>query len=187
MVGDCVLNTPRRVTTTWYKSQNFIARDLIVPLNTQVDFDVQPSWEDLASKMLASLTSKAKRQSLSPTSSIFYKSSDQSSEEIKFIVQDLQTPDGESYPWPPPIASTSISSCNLQSVSILFISLFCLLTIFHQRLILSHCLLGRFSLQCSPISLRCPNANNPVRRARSPGSPERSAKRPRARHCGPPL
>ena len=73
-------------------------------------FDVQPSWGDLASKISSlfniplkdvgvAFFDKAKdvvtltnEQDLQ----YFYKSFDQSSEEIKFVVQDLQTPDGES-------------------------------------------------------------------------------------------
>jgi hypothetical protein len=73
-------------------------------------FDAQPSWGDLASKIaklfdtppktLVSLSStKPKTQSLSPTTKSFRISTshfNQSSEEIKFVVQDLQTPDRES-------------------------------------------------------------------------------------------
>ena len=75
-----------------------------------VYFDAQPSWGDLASKIAnlfnippknigVAFVDKAKNAvTLTNEQELqrFYKSLDQSSEEIKFVVQDLQTPDGES-------------------------------------------------------------------------------------------
>jgi hypothetical protein len=73
-------------------------------------FDGQPSWADLASKItqlfiippdrvgIAFITKDKEPAILSNEQDLqlFYGSLDQSSEEIKFIVQDLQTPDCES-------------------------------------------------------------------------------------------
>jgi len=74
------------------------------------DFDAPPSWEDLALKISklfdipakdvgVAFVDKAKGAvTLTNDQELqqFYKHLDQSSEEIKFVVQDLQTPDGES-------------------------------------------------------------------------------------------
>ena len=74
------------------------------------DFDTQPSWEDLSSKIaklfdiplkdvgVAFVDKRNEAVTLNNEQDIqrFYKSLDQSSEEIKFVVQDLQTPDGGS-------------------------------------------------------------------------------------------
>jgi hypothetical protein len=73
-------------------------------------FDARPHWEDLASKIAnlfntppkdigVAFIDKAKDAvTLTNDQELqdFYQSFDQSSGEIKFVVQDLQTPDGES-------------------------------------------------------------------------------------------
>jgi len=89
--------------------------------NRLADFDTQPTRGDLASKIAKlfdiplkdvgvafvderkdAITTLNNEQDLQR----FYKSLDQSSEEIKFVVQDLRTPDGESafsFIHPPPV------------------------------------------------------------------------------------
>lgn len=73
-------------------------------------FDEQPSWADLASKIsqlfnipsdrigVAFITKDKEPDILANERDLhlFYKFLDQSSQEIKFVVQDLQTPDRES-------------------------------------------------------------------------------------------
>jgi len=73
-------------------------------------FDAQPTWGDLASKIVALFDIPRKDVGVAYVDKYkhaitlnneqeledFYKSLDQSSEEIKFVVQDLRTPDGES-------------------------------------------------------------------------------------------
>ena len=76
-----------------------------------VSFDWQPSWEDLASSIselynippdrigVAFFNNKAKEPDILTDEQQFqrfYKSLDPSEEPIKFVVQDLQTLDGES-------------------------------------------------------------------------------------------
>ena len=84
------------------------------------DFDTQPTWGDLASKIAqlfdiplkdvgVAFVDKCKDAiTLNNEQDLqrFYNSLDQSSEEIKFVVQDLRTPDGEStfsFIHPPPV------------------------------------------------------------------------------------
>jgi hypothetical protein len=73
-------------------------------------FDEQPSWDDLASKIGqlfnipsdrigVAVIAKDKEPDILANEQdlqLFYKFLDQSSQEIKFVVQDLQTPDRES-------------------------------------------------------------------------------------------
>jgi len=73
-------------------------------------FDTQPTWGDLASKIaklfdiplndvgVAFVDKRKDAITLNDEEDLqgFYNSLDQSSEEIKFVVQDLRTPDGES-------------------------------------------------------------------------------------------
>ena len=74
------------------------------------DFDTQPTWKDLASEIAQLFDIPLKEVSVAfvdkhnDTVSLnnekdlqrLYKSLDQSSEEIKFVVRDLRTPNGES-------------------------------------------------------------------------------------------
>jgi hypothetical protein len=79
------------------------------------EFDTQPNWEDLASKIAQLFDIPLKDVGVAFVDKrndtiilnneqdlqLFYKSLDHSSEEIKFVVQDLRTPDGESHSSPP--------------------------------------------------------------------------------------
>jgi hypothetical protein len=85
------------------------------------DFDTQPTWGDLASKIAKLFDIPLKDVGVAFVDKCndvitlnseqdlqrFYRSLDQSSEEIKFVVQDLRTPDGESafsFIHPPPVS-----------------------------------------------------------------------------------
>jgi len=126
-------------------------------LTRLADFDTQPTWGGLASKIAelfdiprkdigVAYVDKYKNPiTLSNKQDLqrFYKSLDQSSEEIKFVVQDLRAPDGEStfsFVPPPPVYFLPVSYITTRSHSL---SRSCVFMTIRTWSVIYHCSISR--------------------------------------------